>query len=341
VLSDLASRLREARSEEELLSQVAELLTRGTGAAGAELVVIVGGRQGTVALHGERGEGGPLLATPVVHNGRVLGELRLYARSSADLAPDAPALLNDMAATLGVLVANLRLRSELEVQVAELRRSRQRLVRVHDEARRELERDLHDGAQARLVALRIRLGLAAELAGSTEAGRSSPLTAASRLQAELGDLVGEVDEALRGLRGLSRGLHPPALEGAGLVEALRTAVRGLPILVTVEGGEGRYERSTETAVYFACLEAVQNAVKHGAKNRVSVALSNGDGELTFTVSDDGPGWDPASVPAGNGLTNLTDRIAALDGTVEVAAAPGRGTTVRGRVPLSPPTIEPV
>jgi two-component system, NarL family, sensor kinase len=333
VLSDLAARLRAASSEEELLAQVTDLLTRGTAAGGAELVITVEGRERTVAVSGVPGPDGPLLATPVVHNGQGLGELRLFARSTAELAPDAGQLLDDMAATLGVLVANLRLRRELEAQVIELRRSRQRLVQVHDDARRALERDLHDGAQARLVALRMRLGMAAELAGAGAAAGAGP---AGGLREEMGALLGQVDEALASLRALSRGLHPPALEGAGVVEALRTEVRGLPVTVTVQGApDKRYARSIETAVYFACLEAVQNAVKHGGSEQVSVTLSNGDGQLTFVVRDDGPGWDPASVPAGTGLTNLTDRIAALDGVVEVTAAPGRGTIVRGQVPLRP------
>jgi two-component system, NarL family, sensor kinase len=334
VLSDLAARLRDAGSEEDLLAQVTDLLTRGTAADAAELVVTVDGRDRTFAVHGRPRPGPPVLTTPVRHHGATLGELRLHARSVSDLAPDAQRMLEDVAGTLGVLVANLRLRNELQVQVDELRRSRQRLVRVHDEARRALERDLHDGAQARLVALRIRLGLAAELADRGDGPRIGSVEAGSTLRQELEALVGEVDEALRGLRDLSRGIHPPALEGAGLVEALRTAVRGLPIEVTVDGAhQGRFEPSIETAVYFACLEAVQNAVKHGARRQVSVVIHNGAGDLVFSVEDDGPGWDPASVPVGTGLTNLADRIAALDGRVEVIASPGRGTVVRGRVPL--------
>jgi two-component system, NarL family, sensor kinase len=337
VLSDLAIRLREAGSEEQLLANVTELLTRGTGASGAELVTAVDGRLRSIAHHGVRGaEGSAVLVTPVVHEGAELGELRLHARSTADLAPDAARLLEDMAATLGVVLANVRLRRELQAQVEELRRSRQRLVRVHDEARRALERDLHDGAQARLVALRMRLGMAAELAAPSEGARPVSSGGTSSLRCELDALVGQVDEALQGLRDLSRGLHPPALDGTGLVEALRTAVHGLPVTVTIEGRhEGRYERPLETAVYFACLEAVQNAVKHGPCDHVSVTLRNGDGHLTFAVEDDGPGFDPHAVAPGAGLSSIADRIAALDGEVEIVPAPARGTIVRGRVPVRP------
>jgi two-component system, NarL family, sensor kinase len=333
VLSDLAARLRDAEAPDDLLTQVAALLARGTAARGAELVVHVDGRGRTVAAHGACPEGPPVRVAPVTHRGQELGELRLYARSSSDLAPDTGRLLEDMAGTLGVLMANLRLRDELQAQVAELRRSRQRLVKVHDEARRTLERDLHDGAQARLVALRLRLGLVAELA--EEARATGPVDGAGQgLRSELAALAAEVDQALADLRSLARGLHPPALEGAGLIEALRAAVRGLPVGVEVVGDVGgRYERSIESAVYFACLEAVLNAVKHGVAGRVGVTIRNGDGRLAFTVEDDGSGWDPAHVPAGTGLTNLLDRVAALDGDVEVDAAPGRGTRVHGWVPL--------
>ncbi len=332
VLSDLAARLREAGTDEDLLSQVTELIALSSAASRAELVVNAHGEQ-LIAEFGEPATDEPVLTTPVIHHGESLGELRLYARTVADLAPDAARLLDDMAATFGVLIANLHLRSALQRQVDELRRSRQRLVKVHDEARRALERDLHDGAQARLVALRLRLGLAAEYVGEAQPG-AGPGWAACDVRRELDTLAQDVDAALHDLRCLSHGLHPPALEGAGLLEALRTAVRGLPVDVHVEGAPtARYEPAVESAVYYACLEAVQNAVKHGARNGVRVVLRNGDGRLAFEVSDDGPGWDPAAVSRGAGLVNLEDRIAALDGDVEVVAGSGQGTVVRGQIPL--------
>ncbi len=330
VLSGLATSLRRADSEEQLLDHVAERLARSTAADAAVVVVDIDGSPQTLAVHGTP-EGVPLLVAPLEHHGRSLGQLRLHGRGPGVLAPDAESLTRDIAATLGLLVANLRLRRELQVQVTELQRSRQRLVRVHDEARRELERDLHDGAQARLVALRLRLGLAAELAALPQADRAP---AGGRLRAELDALAADVEEALAELRQLSHGLHPAVLQSAGLVEALRRAVEGLPLPVRVEGPtERRFGHTVEAAVYFACLEAVQNAVKHGARERVEIRVSADERELYFEVCDDGPGWDPAAVPGGRGLTNLGDRIGAVDGTFEVLAAPGRGTVVRGVVPV--------
>ena len=332
VLSDLAGRLREAGTDADLLSQVTELIALSTAASRAELVVTADGEQ-LIAEFGEPATDELVLATPVIHHAESLGELRLYARTATDLAPDAARLLDDMAATFGVLIANLHLRSALQRQVDELRRSRQRLVKVHDDARRALERDLHDGAQARLVALRLRIGLAAELVEDGLAG-AEPARVACDVRRELEALSQDVDAVLHDLRGLSHGIHPPGLEAAGLLAALRAAVRGLPVDVHVEGKPtARYEPTVESAVYYACLEAVQNAVKHGARSGVRVVLRNGDGRLSFEVSDDGPGWDPASVARGAGLLNLEDRIAALDGEVAVITAPGRGTVVRGRIPL--------
>jgi two-component system, NarL family, sensor kinase len=333
VLSDLAGRLQEAGTDADLLSQVIELIALSTAARRAELVVTAAGGEQLIAQFGEPASDEPVLTSPVVHHGESMGELRLHARTAADLAPDAARLLEDMAGTFGILIANLHLRTALQRQVDELRRSRQRLVKVQDEARRALERDLHDGAQARLVALRLRLGLAAELVGEGRGG-AAPEKAEFDVRRELDALTQDVDAALHDLRCLSHGIHPPALEGAGLPEALRAAVRGLPVDVRIDGAPtARYEPAIESAVYYACLEAVQNAVKHGARSEVHVVLRNGDGRLAFEVSDDGPGWDPRRVSRGAGLANLEDRVAALDGDVEVIAAPGRGTVVRGKIPL--------
>jgi two-component system, NarL family, sensor kinase len=330
VLSDLSGRLRRASSEEDLLGQVLELLTRGTAALGTELVAAGGAEGRVIARHGTSDDA-PLLSTPVLHHGRPLGELRLRGRSRADLAPDAERLLEDVAGTLGVLVANRQLRDELQLQVEQLRRSRQRLVHVHDEARRELERDLHDGAQARLVALRMRLGLAMELAGDVGAD------GADGLLVELRRLGEDLEDALRDLRDLSRGLHPPALDGTGVVEALRVAVVSMPVTVTVTGPAlRRYPPAVESAVYFSCLEAVQNALKHGA-GQAHVTVGHLEGTVELTVVDDGPGFDPMAATTGTGLVGLRDRLAALGGTVTITSEPGHGTRVRGQVPVEVPT----
>lgn len=187
-----------------------------------------------------------------------------------------------------------------------------------------MERDIHDGAQARLISLRLRLGVAMALAD--EVGSDA-------LRGQLDDLGHEVDAAVRSLRELARGLHPPILEQSGLAAALRAHTRDLPVAVSVDAdGVGRYEPAVESAAYFSCLEAVHNAVRHGGAQRIVVTLA-GDGDgLSFTVRDDGSGFDTDRVVAGAGLANIDDRVSALGGQTRIEAAPGAGTTVTGRIP---------
>jgi two-component system, NarL family, sensor kinase len=331
VLSDLADRLRASRSAEDVLDEVAGLLVRSTGADRVEITMDVDGGDHPVAAHGTVADGAsPLVEVPVIHVDETLGRIRLWARARSDLAPDADELVDRVASTLGVVLHNAALTAELEAQVAELRVSRLRLVRAQDEARRALERDIHDGAQARLVALRIKLGIAGSLA---DAGR------AEAVRGLLDELGVEVDESVRALRALGRGLHPPVLEGAGIGAALRAEARILPMAVTVQAdGLGRYDPAVEAAVYFSCLEAIQNAAKHGRARHVAVHLSNGGEDLAFSVADDGCGFDAARTPAGTGLTNMRDRIGSLGGRFSLEASPGRGVRVHGTVPALP--VEP-
>jgi hypothetical protein len=165
VLSELASRLRDAGSAEQVASQVASLLVRGSGASAVRIHLQLRDRAEEIALVGAADELVALTA-PVLHDGEQVGEVTLHARSIAELAPDAGDLVADVTGMLGAVLRNALLTAELREQVAALRRSRQRLVEAQDSARRDLERDLHDGAQARLIALRLQVGLLdAELAG--------------------------------------------------------------------------------------------------------------------------------------------------------------------------------
>ena len=333
LLSELADELRAAGGVVPVAEHVAALLVRGTGADGARILLADADRPRLLAATGDTGADGdrPLLCVPVVHDGDQLGEVQLFGRSVADLAPDAQGLLDNVAGTLGTVLRNALLAEELRAQVDELRRSRQRLVEAQDTARRDLERDLHDGAQARLVALRLQLGLAA-----AEAQALPDAPGAGRLRELLQGLGDEVDTTIRSLRELSHGLHPPVLDSDGIPAALRSATRSLPVTVEVDAvGIGRFDRSAEAAVYFACLEAINNAATHGAADRVRTALTNGDGHLRFEVEDDGVGFDPTEVARGRGLTNLTDRVGALGGELTVDAAPGCGTRIVGVLPVQP------
>ena len=218
-----------------------------------------------------------------------------------------------------------RSRRRVAERDSELRASRARILASADDERRRIERDLHDGAQQRLVALRIRLELAAEAVAE---GRAEPV----EILRELGI---EAEVALEEVRSLAHGIYPAPLAALGLAGALQAvAVRGpVPTTVMAEAGL-RYPRDVETAAYFCCLEAMQNAAKHAPRATViRVVLSEGEHALAFEVRDDGPGFDPERTPPGTGLTNMRDRLTAVGGELEVRSAPGAGTRVLAIIPL--------
>jgi signal transduction histidine kinase len=206
----------------------------------------------------------------------------------------------------------------------ELRASRARIVEAGHAERRRIERDLHDGAQQRLVALRMHLALVGEKLGPPQ-------------QQQMLDSLGlEVDEAIQELRDLAHGLYPPLLAQSGLGTALSAVGRRSGMRVRVyEHALSRHPEPVEITVYFCCVECLQNAAKHaGPGASVTVTLTEGDDVIAFCVEDDGVGFDVATVVRGSGLTNLTDRVAAVGGTVQIVSSPGRGTRVTGHVPTA-------
>ena len=226
-------------------------------------------------------------------------------------------LLDDLAGQAGLVLRNVRL-------IEDLRASRQRIVAAQDEERRRLERNIHDGAQQQLVALSIKLGLLKVLAPKDP---QQTIDLADQLQRESTD-------ALENLRELARGIYPPLLADQGLVIALEAQARKAAIPVEVKAdGVGRYSQDLEAAVYFCTLEALQNVAKYAHASRATVALTRVDGALTFSVADDGEGFDREHTPMGTGVQGMADRMAALGGTLEVRSAPGDGTTVFGSVPV--------
>ncbi len=218
---------------------------------------------------------------------------------------------------------NRRLLRRLSASIRELEESRTRLATAADSERRRIERDLHDGAQQRLVAVLIRLGFAAEEIERDPDG-------AARLVLALGD---EIERALEEIRTLAHGAYPATLAQRGIASALRDATRHAPLTVTVDpDGIKRYAPEVERAVYFTCLEAVQNAAKH-ASGATSVRISlRADHDLHFEVADDGSGLPPG-YRAGSGITNIRDRISAVGGTVTLHSPIGQGTHVSGAIPL--------
>ena len=217
--------------------------------------------------------------------------------------------------------------SERRRDARELVESRARIAMAAMEERRRLERELHDSAQNRLLGLQIRLSLAKERTAQSEPGLASTLAV----------LIEEAEGVSEELRRIARGISPPLLETQGLANALRDECLHSGIAVRIAAGDiGRSDPDVETAVYLSCLEAVQNAAKHGGPGTsATVRVRRAGNELAFRVHDTGGGFDPRATATGGGLTGVQDRIEAVGGRVELVTAPGGGTTLSGAVPWPP------
>ena len=233
-----------------------------------------------------------------------------------------PELLQSAGKVILLSLESGRLEAELRSTTDELQTSRRRIVTIGEAERRKLERDLHDGAQQRLLAIQLKLALAREHAEGDEL-------------AEQLELIGsDAAAAAKELRELAHGIYPAVLLERGVAEALRSVAitAAIPVTVTDEG-IGRCSPATEAAVYFCALEAIQNAAKHaGPGAHVTVTLARRPGEVVFAVADDGVGLADGAAADGTGVAGMHDRMGALGGTLEIATAPGRGTTVRGTIP---------
>jgi signal transduction histidine kinase len=217
---------------------------------------------------------------------------------------------------------NVRLDAELQARLDELRESRARIVEAGYAERRRVERDLHDGAQQRLVALALQLQLVRSKL------QSDPAEASELLDEATQELSGATEE----LRELARGIHPPVLTDRGLVAALEALAKRAPLPVTVEAKETeRAPEALEAAAYFVVSEALTNVVRHADARQAVVRVGRRDGLLCVEIEDDGAGG--ADVSNGSGLRGLADRVGALDGALEVESPAGRGTTVRARLPV--------
>ncbi|HEV8164106.1 MAG TPA: GAF domain-containing sensor histidine kinase, partial [Actinomycetota bacterium] len=269
---------------------------------------------------------------PVAHSGELLGLLVVVRRADERFTDEDERVLAELARQVGLALHNVRLDSALQASLDELRRkaeelqaSRARIVAAADAERRRIERNLHDGAQQRLVALAVKLGLARRLAG---ADPEQTRTMLDELREELKDAVDE-------LRSLAHGIYPPLLMDQGLAAALGSAAQRATIPTRVEAAAlGRYPSDVEAAAYFCCLEALQNAMKHaGPAATVVVRVWEEAGALRFAVADDGAGFDPAAKATGTGFVNMRDRLGAIGGSLQVESSPGAGTSVLGVLPL--------
>lgn len=236
------------------------------------------------------------------------------------------AFINAIGTYATLTLENHRLEAEVSNLARQMRETQARAAASADHTRQELERDLHDGAQQRLIALRIKLQLAAEHTGDP------PAETAERLN-RLGT---EVQRAIDEMRALAHGVFPPALVDFGPVEALRESVRSAAIPTTIKAANvRRYSSEVERAVYFCCLEALQNAYKHASTATAArVTIATRGRQLAFEVADDGTGFDAATVSDGAGLRNMRDRLAALGGSLTIDSTRGRGTHITGAIPLS-------
>jgi signal transduction histidine kinase len=261
---------------------------------------------------------------PVVQAGELLGALAVRKPSSDPVSPSDEKLIGDLASQAGLVLSNVRLTEALRGRLDDLKAAQKRLVSAQDAERRRLERNIHDGAQQQLVALAVKLKLADGLI-ERDAQKAREL---------VGQLQGETHAALEDLRDLARGIYPPLLADKGLVSALEAQARksGLPVEVHADA-IARYPQDVEAAVYFSCLEAMQNIAKYASASSASVTIAEREHSLCFTVSDDGRGFDPAAATGGTGLQGIADRVGALDGQVTVTSSPGSGTTIEGRLPV--------
>ena len=342
VLSQFTERIGETLSVEDVLTRMTNLITAGTGADRAEVWLRVGRELRLEASSPLREEGDdqPRLpleaedeppdipdATEVIavrHRGELLGAIAVSVPAADPLTPEQERMLSELAVQAGLVLRNVGLTAELRARLEELQRSRERLVAAQDEERRRIERNLHDGAQQQLIALAVKSRLAHQLAARDPA-KSGEL---------LSDIQRDAEAALEDLRDLARGIYPPLLADQGLGAALEAQARKASIPVTIEVIDGaRYPQAIEAAVYFCCLEALNNVAKYAEASRAIVRIARDDGWLRFEVEDDGRGFDIGSTTHGTGLQGMADRLDALGGRFEVITTPGVGTTVAGTVVL--------
>lgn len=271
---------------------------------------------------------------PVSHAGELLGLLVITrVRRPTRLAEEADELLGELARDIGVglyrgrLDATLRATLEqLRQQAAQLQASRARLVAASDAERKRIERDLHDGAQHYLLSVSVKARLIERIAAA-EPERARHL---------LEELVHEAEAAVEELRVLGHGIYPPLLSSSGLDDALAAACRRLSPPAEIDADSvGRFPAEIESAVYFCCVEALQNSAKHaGPDARPSLLLRRSENRLSFEVRDSGRGFEVSNMESG-GLANMRDRLGAAGGTLVIESRPGKGTVVRGEVPCSP------
>ena len=342
VLSRFADAMARTGSLEEQLDRMVALVASGTGATRVEVWIRVGAVLRSVttwpssspiprSIPAPDDDAPPIFenataTADIRQDAETLGTIVLSKPRGEPLSPTDAALVQHVASQAGLVVRNVRLTAELRLTIDELRASRRRLVGAQDSERRKIERNLHDGAQQRLVALGVQLGLLERIARDPE-----------RLET-LGDAISPLRSALQDaldeLRDLARGIYPPLLADSGLAAALGAQAAKAAVRTVLDAdGIGRYDQEVEAAVYFCALEALQNVSKYADASLAAVRLAESDGWLEFDIEDDGRGFDPGAV-RGSGLQGMADRLDAIGGSLDIESGPRGGTIVRGRVPVT-------
>lgn len=334
VMASFGHRMAEVPSVDAILPDMAEAAARGVGATAARVTLELGdGSERSISWPAGEPIEQPTLALPVWHGDDRIGEIAIVKPANEPLRPAERALMDDLAANAGLALHNVRLASDLQTkaeelaaQTAEIERSRERLVTARDAQRRRLERELRDGVGTELAEIRDEIGSDAERVQ----------TEPDVVQQSLDDLGVRANAALNELREVARGIFPPLLVDQGLGAALDALARksGVDPRLSIDPSVSatRFDPAAENAVYFCCVQALQNVQRHARGARVTIDVSLEDGNLVFVVHDEGPGFEPDGARAGEGMQIMTDRVAALGGSVAVESAPGAGTTVTGRVP---------
>ncbi len=336
VMAELSRRMAGTLEIDRALPELAETAGSGVAASVARVTLFLpgGARRTAFAPVGAEAPADWAATVQVRHQGDPVGEIAVAKPAGDALRPAERALLEDLAGQAGLALHNARLTDELAaraedltVTAAALETSRHRIVRVRDEQRRRLEREISDGPRAGLESITAELGRLVDEAPDESDGIAPAL-----------DRLGEqANETLDRLRELARGIFPPLLSDQGTAAALEAHVRKVGVDATLDispaVSSSRFDPEIETCVYFCCLQAIQNVKRHAGEVPVHIELSTDEEALVFEIRDEGPGFDAATTPEGTGTTIMRDRTDALGGTLQVGSEPGHGTTVRGRIPI--------
>lgn len=339
VMAELGRRMSSTLELERAMPELAETAAAGVAAAAVQVRLFLpdGSERTATAQPGVEIPATWDATIEVRHQGEPIGEIDVAKAPGDPLRPAERALLDDLAAQAGLALHNVRLTDELTARAEELaetaaavQRSRHRIVSVRDEQRRRLEREIREGPRSQLDAIGLRLGRLAD--GAADDPESAT--------ADLDRLSEETNVTLDRLRGIARGIFPPLLADKGAAAALEAHVRKVGVDATLDISPAvssvRFDPEVEACVYFCCLQAIQNVKRHASNAPIVVKLSAEAGTLAFEVRDAGPGFDTTTTREGTGTTIMRDRVEALDGDLEIESTPGRGTVVRGRIPIPIP-----